>query len=168
MARITLLRHGKAEEPSHSTADFDRALSSRGVSSARKMGLFLKEQRMLPDLILASPAQRTRQTYELATESWPDIPCQFVDSIYEASASGLMFLLEEQAAHIENVMIIGHNPSLVVLLNHMVDPRHNDGNLSYFPTCCMADLGFADRTIGTIEPGEGRLLSMVRVRDLAR
>ena len=166
MARITLFRHGKAEEPTQQLADFDRGLTSRGIANARKMGEFLRDQHMLPDLVLVSTAKRTRQTHASASTTWHDIPTEFVDGIYEATASALLLLVAERAANVKNVLILGHNPSLVVLLNHMVGFDNADSNLSYFPTCCVADVGFADPTLGTINPEDGRLLSMMRVRDL--
>jgi hypothetical protein len=49
----------------------------------------------------------------------------------------------------------------------MVGERHTDRNLSYFPTSCVADVGFPADRLGEIEPDEGTLLSMMRVRDLA-
>lgn len=166
MARITLFRHGKAEDSSQQIADFDRSLTSRGTANARKMGEFLRDQRMLPDLVLVSTAKRTLQTHAHASAAWPEIPTEFVDGIYEATASALLLLVAERAADAKNVLILGHNPSLVVLLNHMVGFDNADSNLSYFPTCCVADVGFSDHTLGTINPEDGRLLSMMRVRDL--
>lgn len=166
MSRIILFRHGKADEPSLRTADFDRGLTDRGRDNVRRIGHYLAEHRMLPDLILVSTAIRTRQTYEMAAANWPDIPAVFMDRIYEANADILLGLITEQAAEAESVMLIGHNPSFVVLLNHMVGPRHSDDNLSYFPTSCVAEVEFAAPLIGDIEADAGKLLSMIRVRDL--
>ena len=156
MARITLLRHGKSETPKAGVSDFDRALIKRGQQNADNVGKMMVQQKMLPDFVLVSPAIRTKQTYEIVSENWPDIPMMFVDSLYEATANQLMYVIEEQANNAENMMVIGHNPSLVVLLNRMVGLTHTDNNLSYFPTCCLAD----------IDPEDGRLLSIVRARDL--
>ena len=167
MARITLFRHGKAEQPAAGVADFDRRLSGRGRMNAGQMGVFLAAQTMLPDRILVSPAARTLETLKIAGQAWPNIEQIVCDSIYEATANGLLLLVAEKASDARNVMIIGHNPSLVVALNHMVEERHSDRNLSYFPTCCVADVGFAVDRLGAITPHEGTLLSMMRVRDLA-
>lgn len=166
MARITLFRHGKAETPSLTRADLDRELTTRGIANARRMGQFMLDQRMLPDMVLVSPAQRTSHTFALASENWPEMPVLVRDDIYEANASTLLDLVTNLAGDVQNVMIVGHNPSLVVLLNYMVGSRHTDGNLSYFPTSCVADIGFEAPTLGAIEPDEGRLLSMIRVKDL--
>ena len=167
MARITLFRHSKAETPSLQKADIDRLLTTRGTANARRMGQFIAAQKMLPDRILVSQALRTRQTYELASEDWPDIPVTIIDKIYEANTNILLSIVAEHAGDDENVMIIGHNPGLVVLLNHMVGSSHTDGNLSYFPTSCVADIGFEAPKLRDINVDDGRLLSIIRVRDLS-
>ena len=167
MARITLFRHSKAEPPSANLADFDRRLSGKGRINAAQMGAFLAAQNMLPEMILVSPAARTMETLQIASQGWPDTEQIVCDGIYEASATGLSMLIAERASAVRNVMIIGHNPGLVVTLNHMVGERHTDRNLSYFPTSCVADVGFPVDRLGEIEPDEGTLLSMMRVRDLA-
>ncbi len=167
MVRITLFRHGKAQSPTAGVADFDRRLSSRGRINAAQMGAFLATQDMLPDRILVSPAARTMETFEIASQDWPAIEHSICEGIYEANAHGLLQLVAKKASHIRHVMILGHNPSLVVALNHMVGERHTDRNISYFPTCCVADIGFDVNQLGEIKPDEGILLSMVRVRDIA-
>ena len=166
MARITLLRHGKSENPQAGVSDFERALINRGQQNAVNIGTLMVHQKMLPDLILVSPAMRTKQTYKIASQNWPDIPMEFVDSLYEATANQLMYVIEERAGQSQNVLVIGHNPSLVVLLNRMVGSTHTDNNLSYFPTCCLADIGFEADKVCDIDPEDGRLLSMMRARDI--
>ena len=166
MARITLLRHGKSENPQTGVSDFDRALIKRGQQNADNVGKMMVRQKMLPDLVLVSPAMRTKQTYEIASQNWPDIPMEFVDSLYEATANQLMYVIEERAGQSQNMLVIGHNPSLVVLLNRMVGSTHTDNNLSYFPTCCIADIGFEADKVSDIDPEDGRLLSIMRARDL--
>ena len=63
-------------------------------------------------------------------------------------------------------MVIGHNPGLAVLLGNLVDRSPPDADIFYFPTSCLADIGFDAPTIGDIAPESGRLMSLVRVRDL--
>ena len=166
MARITLFRHAKAENPDLETADFERVLASRGRQNAVRMGRFIKEKGLLPDLVIVSTAARTRQTYELASRDWPDIPVVFLDSIYEASATTVMAAIEAHGGDCERVMVIGHNPGLVVLLHNLVDSPPSGINMSYFPTSCVADIGFDVPHIKNIHPESGRLLSFIRVREL--
>ena len=88
------------------------------------------------------------------------------DSIYEASATNILAAIESLAADAERVMVIGHNPGLAVLLGNLVETPPPDADIFYFPTSCLADIGFDAPTIREIAPGSGRLISLVRVRDL--
>ena len=63
-------------------------------------------------------------------------------------------------------MVIGHNPGLAVLLGQLVEAPPPDADLFYFPTSCVADIGFDAATIGEIAEESGRLISLVRVREL--
>jgi len=166
MARITLLRHAKAETPTAGIGDFDRRLAARGRRNADRVGRFVAESGLVPDLVIVSPAARTRQTFELAAAHWPDLPTEYRDSIYEASAETVLTAITALGASYEHVMVIGHNPGLVVLLHHLVDSAPDGINMSYFPTGCLAEIGFDAPTIGEITPEQGRLLSFVRVREL--
>ena len=167
MARITLVRHGKAEMPRIGGNDFERVLVRRGIQNSEEIGAFMLTHKMLPDLFLVSPAARTRQTYELMSLNWPKPPMvKYQDKLYEASADTLLDLILEYGRDLENIAVVGHNPSLVVLLIHLVGMVGGEINLGYFPTCCVADIGFDTQKIGNIDPEDGRLLSLVRVRDL--
>ena len=167
MARITLIRHGKAEMPRIGENDFDRGLVQRGIQNARVVGQFMQAHKMLPVLVLVSSARRTQQTYELMSTSWPNPPrVVYEDKLYEVSADTLLRLIFAYGRDVESVAVVGHNPSLVVLLTHFVGHVDGEVNLGYFPTCCVADVGFDAAKIGNIEPEEGRLLSLIKARDL--
>ena len=166
MARITLFRHAKAETPTRATSDFDRGLAARGRRNADRMGRFIARHDLLPDLVIVSPAARTRQTHEIACAHWPDIPVIYRDSIYEASATTILTAIQSLGADRERVMVIGHNPGLAVLLGQLVEAPPPDADLFYFPTSCVADIGFDAATIGEIAEESGRLISLVRVREL--
>ena len=68
MARVTLIRHGKAEISKPGVQDFDRPLVARGQINASVVGAFLATHRILPQLVLVSPSARTRETYDLPFE----------------------------------------------------------------------------------------------------
>ena len=175
MARITLIRHGKTEIPSYEKHDFDRSLILRGQQNSSAVGAFLREHKMLPQLVLVSSAARTRETYEFMKSEWPDgIAVKFIEDLYEASADTLLAVILNNCGVQSNIAVIGHNPSLVILLNHMVADNHHaafngrvtEHDLSYFPTCCFADIGFESPQVNDIVPRSGKLLSMKRVREL--
>ena len=59
---LLLIRHATAE--SSAASDFERALTDVGNSQAEKVGQFLKRSNLVPDVTLASPLVRARQTAE--------------------------------------------------------------------------------------------------------
>ena len=166
MARITLFRHAKAETPSSQQDDYSRVLSARGRRNADRMGRFIAENALVPELVIVSGAARTRETHQIAAQHWQDTPVIWSASIYEASATTIMAAMEAHGGDKGHVMVIGHNPGLTVLLMHMIDATATHTNLAYFPTSCLADIGFDAETINQIDPESGRLCSFVRVAEL--
>ena len=63
MRQLLLLRHGKADRHS-AGGDRERPLTRRGMEDARRMGEFLRDQEIAPDLAVASNARRAKQTLD--------------------------------------------------------------------------------------------------------
>lgn len=66
---IYLVRHGDAVPEEEAGSDRDRWLSPRGREAARVLGRLLREQGIVPDMILSSPLPRAVQTAELLATS---------------------------------------------------------------------------------------------------
>ena len=62
MKRLLLLRHAKSSWHDPALTDFERPLNRRGRAAARAIGDYLVRNDLLPDLVLCSAAQRTRET----------------------------------------------------------------------------------------------------------
>jgi phosphohistidine phosphatase len=67
--RIYLVRHGDAVPEEEAGSDRDRWLSPRGREAARVLGRLLREQGVVPDVVLSSPLPRAVQTAELLAAS---------------------------------------------------------------------------------------------------
>ena len=65
MRRLLLLRHSKTERPEPGERDRDRKLMPRGRADAPVIGAYMARHRLVPDLVLVSPAQRTMETWAL-------------------------------------------------------------------------------------------------------
>ncbi len=63
--RLLLMRHAKSDWNQPGLNDRQRPLNERGEKAANLMGNWLVQQNLIPDVILASPANRTQQTVEL-------------------------------------------------------------------------------------------------------
>ena len=65
MKRLTLMRHAEARWKDAGLSDLERPLNRRGTAAAEAMARRLLELQLLPDLLLVSPAVRTRQTADI-------------------------------------------------------------------------------------------------------
>jgi phosphohistidine phosphatase len=112
MDRLILLRHAKAEGESPSGDDFDRPLAPRGQREARAVGAQLAAQGFEPDLVLVSPAVRTRETWELAELALACADVRFEPALYNAEAGAILRAAEKAGAEARTVVVVAHNPGL--------------------------------------------------------
>src|SRR5918998_6449827 len=68
MRRLMLLRHAKAG-PLAAGGDLERPLAESGRTGAQSLGAYLAGEQLDPDLVLVSPARRTRETWEALSSS---------------------------------------------------------------------------------------------------
>jgi phosphohistidine phosphatase len=139
---LLLLRHGKSDW-SVGVDDFYRPLKDRGKRAAQRIGVWLAQQKLVPDLIVSSPAERALVTAEKTCKAMgngaQDI--QKEERIYEAGLSDLLKVLADCPADAGRVMLVGHNPGLEELLEWLVIdsvPVPEDGKL--LPTATLARL----------------------------
>lgn len=119
MQRLILMRHGKAERSAASGEDFDRALEPRGVHDAALIGEALRKAGLQPDLALVSAAQRTRQTWQAVSASFPQAKADFRRDLYHASADRILQAIEQEAEGADTVMAVGHNPGMHILATEL-------------------------------------------------
>lgn len=112
MDRLILLRHGKAERDSASGDDFDRKLTDRGVRESAAMAANLADLGLIPDIVLVSPAARTRETWASAQSAFPKAAFRIERSLYHAEERVVRQLAEAAGETSGTVMIVGHNPGL--------------------------------------------------------
>lgn len=124
MQRLMILRHAKAVPWNPGVEDFPRALSEAGRNHAAKIAQWLCEHQDLPDEILCSPAQRTRETLAPLLAMRPDLESctNFVPQIYGASKGTLTTLLDRAFADHDRVLIVGHNPGFEMLAFEVIAP----------------------------------------------
>ena len=110
MRELILLRHAHAGAPAPGQDDRERVLSEVGMKEARVAGAWLREQGLLPDRVLCSPASRTRETLamlgDLGVVEVRDEP-----AIYEASPGTLAALVDANR-DANRLLLVGHNPGL--------------------------------------------------------
>ncbi|AFH49501.1 Phosphohistidine phosphatase SixA [Ignavibacterium album JCM 16511] len=137
MRQLILVRHAKSSWDNPELDDFDRPLNKRGKRDAPFMAILLAEKKVKPDLILSSPAVRTKLTaIEIAKKLGIDKDkIIWNEKIYLASSSKLLKILTGIDDKVRSVMLIGHNPGLTDLQNYLCKEE-----IDNIPTCgivCM-------------------------------
>src|SRR5262245_48170316 len=113
MLTLSLLRHAKSSWDDGSLQDFDRPLAKRGQSAAPRMGRFMAERGLAPQLILCSPAVRARQTLDLVLPHLSGGPTiVYEDGFYLAASSVLLARLRKVEDKVAHVLIVGHDPGI--------------------------------------------------------
>ena len=123
MSIVYLLRHAHAENHSASGLDADRKLSPRGQQQAGSAAQWLARCAQRPVCVVASPAQRTRQTALAAQKALelPDAALHWERAVYEASAGMLVDILNRYW-DTTPLVLVGHNPGLETLLRLALQP----------------------------------------------
>ena len=151
MRDLILLRHAHAEPATAGQDDRQRGLSATGLEEARAAGDWLRAHGLMPDRILYSSAERTRQTVEALGELG-GVKGSEDASIYEASP-GTLAALADANRDAERLMLVGHNPGLEQLAALMHSGQ--TGDYRGMPPGGIAVLSLPGDA--SIEPGIGTL-----------
>lgn len=136
MKKLFLLRHAKSSWDDPALGDFDRPLSKRGISNAILLSKYLDKQKISFDLVLSSPSERTQSTSDLVLSYCNPAPTILLkEDIYHASVSSLSQLIKGQDDSINNLLVIGHNPGLHILIESLANE-----SIIKLPTCAFAKL----------------------------
>ena len=165
--QLIILRHAKSDWSGKTLMDFDRPLAKRGHHDAPRMGQWLREQGLIPDYVLSSPAKRARQTILLACEELGIVESDihWNPDVYAATRETLCQALAACPADTRRVLLVGHNPGLEDLLIYLcgsvtVPP---DGKL--LPTAAAAQLQMPENWT-ELAPGSAQLVGITRPRAL--
>ena len=122
MKILLLLRHAKSSWKNSGLADIDRPLNNRGKQDAPRMGRLLREEDLIPDLIISSPAVRAQKTTQaiINGSGYPgDIVIQ--DEFYPGDSTTYIESLNSIPDQFKSVMIVGHNPGLEEFLDTLTN-----------------------------------------------
>lgn len=124
MKTLYIVRHAKAGS-SHS-GDFDRMLNETGRKAAHLMGELLDEKGVVPDCVLASPANRALTTAEIFCEilGYPVERIEQRMEIYEGGTQRLLSILQQLGDSHSTVLLFGHNPTVSLLVNLLAGSAH--------------------------------------------
>jgi phosphohistidine phosphatase len=111
--RLLLLRHAKSEKAAPGQRDRDRSLNARGRNDAADVAAYMVSHALVPDRVVVSSAQRTRQTWACMAAAFPpSLAPVYEDRLYESGPKLILEVIQEAPASAATLLVIGHNPGL--------------------------------------------------------
>jgi len=171
MFELILMRHAKSDWSSH-TADIDRPLNDRGARDAVRMGAYLKQMNLVPDVMVVSTAQRTRETASLLLNNLPvdEKNIIFDRQLYLADRETLCETVEIYASDSQQkwqrLLLLAHNPGMDYMVSYLASsapPLSSSGKLM---TTCAAACFSLDSLDALKKPGQGKLLNLIRPKEI--
>lgn len=163
MKKLLLLRHAKSSWADATLPDFERPLNERGQRAAPLVGKFMRERQLRPDMVISSPAKRTRETIALVLDAARlETETRFDERIYEATASSLLEVVSQIEDDKREVMLVGHNPGLENLLERLT------GESERMPTAALARITLNAEKWSEAAKRGGGLEWLVKAKELAK
>ena len=141
---LLILRHGKSDWDVD-VDDYHRPLIDRGTRGAQQIGVWLLQQKLIPDHVVSSPAERALVTAEKAVKAMGLATTLITreERIYAAGLRDLLPVVRKVPAETKRLMLVGHNPGVEQLLKYLAETEiemPDDGKL--LPTATLARLSF--------------------------
>ena len=172
MKRLFLLRHAKTRPAEPLQSDRERTLDARGRADAPLIGSYLRDHAAQPELVLCSPASRTRETLDLVLDAAGWQPRIAYDpDLYPGGPDIVLERIRcvENAVH--GLLVIGHNPGIHRLAFDLAGSGDTEGRrrlAAKFPTAGLVVLSFSHPTWSEIGPRNGMLAAFVTPKLLAQ
>ena len=137
--KLLIVRHAKSDWGNAGITDFNRPVNERGKSNAPIMGKRLKEKGIFPDNVISSPALRAITTAKLVTHElgFTTAKIKLEKSIYEATCSTLLKIINDIDNEHEMVALFGHNNGITDLAVYLTDAE-----IFNIPTSGMVMINF--------------------------
>ena len=165
MKTLLILRHAKSGWNDSSLEDRDRPLNARGRRDAPRMGDVLRDESLIPDVIISSDAVRAQTTALAVAEAAGYTRDVVIDQrLYLASPEDLLAVLRVRPdADANIVMIVAHNPGLEDLIAQLTGERHD------LPTATLVQLALSIDTWDALDASiRATLVDIWRPKELAR
>lgn len=156
MKQLLIVRHAKSDRNDPGMRDFDRPLNERGQKNAVEMAKRLIKQDLIPKQLVSSPAVRALSTAKLFADTFKMDHSEIrkVESIYEASASALLRVINNLNDESDFTALFGHNPGVSEVAFLLTD----NAGLDNLPTTGIALIEFPFEHWNMISAGTGKLL----------
>lgn len=153
MKTLLVMRHAKSDWGAAFDDDHERPLAPRGVKAARRMGAFVRDAGVTPQLAISSTALRARTTVELAAEAgeW-SCSVETTRDLYGGDVERILEVVSGSDPGLERVLIAGHQPTWSTLVSWLIG-----GGRVRMPTAAIACLDLPTAGWQTLAAGSCEL-----------
>ena len=124
---LLFMRHAKSSWKDASKDDHDRPLNGRGRRDAPKIARRLVELGLVPDQVISSDSERTRETWSLMAPAFPPAKPRWTQAFYMGGLDEVLIALGDLSDGVMRVLVIGHNPGWEDAVSDLV---HDDVRLT--------------------------------------
>ena len=116
---LAIIRHGKSTWDYGPIADMDRPLKANGISNTILVSQKIKELKIVPDLIITSPAVRALSTALIVARelNYPPEKIVIDTGVYSDLEEEILQIIHSTDDKVYNLFIVGHNPAFTFLPN---------------------------------------------------
>ena len=166
--QLWLMRHAKSAWP-EGVDDYNRPLKKKGRKTALAMGEWMLQENRLPDWLISSPADRARETAERFCKGLQINRHKYLifdERLYQASLVELKAVLADCPSYKQCVVLIGHNPELDTLLQHLCqESLQLDSEGKILGTAHLAIVNLPNDW-QTLPPACGNLVEIIRPKTI--
>jgi len=159
MKHLWLLRHATAGGGS---PDELRRLTPRGQQESARVAARFAESFVTPDIVLCSPAHRTRETAETVTAGFDPAPeIEIDEGLYLAPPGEILRAIASIGPSCSGLLVVGHNPGLADLANELAlagGSAAHEMRARGFPPCALARFELDMDDWAEIDSGDTRLV----------
>ncbi len=125
MKTLYFIRHAKSSWDFPQLSDDERPLIEKGIKRTKKLGDFLKEKEILPEIIISSHANRAFHTAQIIAKKigYKEKNIKVDRSIYSSSIDNIFSVISGIPNSINSLMLFGHNPTFTNLANYFLENK---------------------------------------------
>ncbi len=123
MSDLLIMRHGKTLALP-GVPDREQPLHDRGKRAAQRLGIWLWQQDLRPDLIVTSPVESAHVSAEKCCKAMDLSPARIRmdERLVGSDVHAMLDVLHERAEEAGRLMLVGHKPGCDALLRHLCVP----------------------------------------------
>ena len=125
MKVVFLIRHASANHFQENTDDHEKSINKQGELQSENIFKWIKKNDIKIDKIFSSTAKRAVETSNIIFSD-RNIPLEFKKDLYLCSRIEVINLIKNLENNLENVVIIGHEPSMSETLKFLVGDTRPD------------------------------------------